>query len=43
MCTTAALDPDIAVKVRALARERGISFEDAINLLLRGSRADARK
>jgi hypothetical protein len=33
--TTVTLDPDVAVKVRALARERGISFKDAINTLLR--------
>ena len=35
MRTTVTLDPDVAVKVRALARERGISFKEAINSVLR--------
>lgn len=29
------LDPDVDAKVRALARERGVSFTEALNNLLR--------
>jgi hypothetical protein len=35
MRTTVTLDPDIAANLRALARERGISFKDALNGALR--------
>jgi hypothetical protein len=35
MRTTVTLDPDVAVKVQALARERGISFKEALNSTLR--------
>lgn len=35
MRTTVTLDPDVAVRVRALARERGISFKEALNSILR--------
>lgn len=35
MRTTVTLDPDVEVKVRALARERGISFKEALNDILR--------
>lgn len=29
------LDPDLAAKLRALARERGVSFKEVLNLTLR--------
>ena len=35
MRTTVTLDPDLAAKLRALARERGVSFKEAINNALR--------
>ena len=35
MRTTVTLDPDIAAKLRSLARERGISFKEALNGALR--------
>jgi ribbon-helix-helix CopG family protein len=35
MRTTVTLDPDLAAKLRSLARERGISFKDALNSALR--------
>jgi hypothetical protein len=35
MPTTVTLDPDLAAKLRALARERGVSFEEALNSTLR--------
>jgi hypothetical protein len=35
MRTTITLDPDIAQRLRALARERDISFKDAVNGVLR--------
>jgi hypothetical protein len=35
MRTTVTLDPDIAAKLRALARERGVSFKEALNGVLR--------
>ena len=35
MRTTVTLDPVVAAKVRALARERGVSFEEALNSTLR--------
>jgi len=35
MWTTVTLDPDLAAKLRALARERGISFKEALNNTLR--------
>ena len=35
MRTTATLDPDLAEKLRSLARERGISFKEALNGALR--------
>jgi hypothetical protein len=31
MRTTVTLDPDVAAKLRELARERGISFKEALN------------
>ncbi len=35
MRTTLTLDPDIAAKLRALARERGVPFKDVVNGVLR--------
>ena len=35
MRTTVTLDPDLAAKLRALARERGVSFKEALNTALR--------
>jgi hypothetical protein len=35
MRTTVTLDPDVAAKLRALARERGISFKEALNTSVR--------
>jgi hypothetical protein len=43
--TTVTLDPDVAEKVRRLARERGVSFKEALNGALRaglGARGAAR-
>ncbi len=43
MRTTVTLDPDLAAKLRRIARERGISFKDALNEMLRaGLGAEAR-
>jgi len=44
MRTTVRIDPDLAAKLRKIARERGISFREALNTVLRagmGARADA--
>ena len=35
MRTTVTLDPDLAAKLRSIARERGISFKAALNSALR--------
>lgn len=35
MRTTVTLDPDLAAKLRAVARERGVSFKEALNSALR--------
>jgi hypothetical protein len=35
MRTTVTLDPDVEAKLRMLARERGVSFKDALNSTLR--------
>ena len=35
MRTTVTLDADLAAKLRALARERGVSFNEALNSALR--------
>ncbi len=43
MRTTVTLDPDVAAKIRSLARERGITFKDALNSTLRRGLADGRK
>jgi hypothetical protein len=39
--TTVTLDPDLAAKLRALARERDISFKEALNSALRRGLAAA--
>lgn len=44
MRTTVRLDPDLAAKLQKMARERGISFREALNTVLRagiGARAGA--
>lgn len=35
MRTTVTLDPDVATKLKAVARERGISFKQALNSAVR--------
>jgi Ribbon-helix-helix protein, copG family len=35
MRTTVTLDPDLAARLRSLARERGVSFKEALNSALR--------
>jgi len=35
MRTTVTLDPDVAAKLKAVARERGISFKQALNQAVR--------
>lgn len=35
MRTTVTLDPDLAARLKALARERGVSFKEALNSVLR--------
>lgn len=35
MRTTVRLDPDLAARLRRLARERGVSFKEALNSALR--------
>lgn len=35
MRTTVTLDPDLATRLKALARERGVSFKEALNSVLR--------
>jgi hypothetical protein len=35
MRTTVTLDPDLAAKLHAVARERGVSFKEALNTALR--------
>lgn len=37
MRTTVTLDPDVAAKLQAIARERGMTFKEAINSLLRAA------
>lgn len=37
MRTTVTLDPDVDAKLRSLARDRGISFKEALNLSLRAA------
>jgi len=40
MRTTVTLDPDLAAKLRRAAKERGISFKEALNTTLRAGMAD---
>jgi len=35
MRTTVTIDPDLAAKLRGIARERGITFKDTLNTVLR--------
>jgi hypothetical protein len=35
MRTTVTLDPDVEAKLREIARERGVSFKDALNSAIR--------
>lgn len=35
MRTTVSIDPDLAAKLRRIAQERGISFKEALNTVLR--------
>lgn len=39
MRTTVTIDPDLAAKLRRIARERGISFKEALNTMLRAGMA----
>lgn len=41
MRTTVTLDPDLDAKVRSLARERGVSFKEALNTALRRGLAES--
>lgn len=47
MRTTVTLDPDVAARLKAVARERGISFKQALNQAVRaglgGQRRRARR
>ncbi len=47
MRTTVTLDPDVAAKLKSVARERGISFKQALNQAVRaglgGQRRAARR
>ena len=40
MRTTITLDPDVAARLRSLARERGISFKAAVDTVLRRGLAE---
>lgn len=40
MRTTITLDPDVAARLRALMRERGLSFKEAVNAVLRRGLAE---
>ena len=43
MRTTVTLDPDVAAKLKAVARERGISFKQALNSAVRAGLGKERK
>ena len=43
MRTKVALDPDVASKLKAVARERGISFKEALNQALRSGLGKQRR
>ena len=40
MRTTVSIDPDLAAKLQRVARERGISFKEALNTMLRAGMAE---
>lgn len=40
MRTTVTIDPDLAAKLQRVARERGISFKEALNTMLRAGMAE---
>jgi hypothetical protein len=42
MRTTVAIDPDLETKLRDLARERGVSFKEALNTALRAGLEQSR-
>jgi len=42
MRTTVTLDPDVAAQIRAVARDRGISFKEALNSAVRAGLAGQR-
>jgi hypothetical protein len=43
MRTTVTLDPDVAAKLKVVARERGISFKQALNQAVRAGLASGRR
>ncbi|WP_239310971.1 MULTISPECIES: hypothetical protein [unclassified Frankia] len=43
MRTTVTLDPDVAMALREVVRERGISFKEALNALVRAGLASRRQ
>lgn len=43
MRTTVTLDPDVAAKLRAVARQRGISFKQALNQAVRAGLGPAHR
>lgn len=43
MRTTVTLDPDVAAKLKAVARERGISFKQALNSAVRAGLGGERR
>jgi hypothetical protein len=43
MRTTVTLDPDVAAKLKAVARERGISFKEALNGAVRAGLGGERR
>lgn len=42
MRTTVTLDPDVASKLKAVVRERGISFKEALNTSIRSGLGQSR-
>ena len=42
MRTTLTLEPDLAARLKRIARERGISFKEAVNSTIRRGLADGR-
>ena len=43
MRTTVTLDPDVAAKLKAVARQQGISFKQALNQAVRAGLGPARR